>query len=178
MLENMKSAAAEHFDALWSWNTLERRPRHCTLDFHTKVQVWGKSLSISLQCSKHPKEYPCFKKVSDLACSKKRKKEKKREKERKKGEIKKEEKKERERKEKERKEEGKEWGRVMAPHTQAAHATNNQEPCSSSFPSLCYSTQIGTCSHAQRETYLASPIIKHCANISCLQWIWFPHMRQ
>ena len=26
--------------------------------------------------------------------------------------------------------------------------TNNQEPCSSPFPSLCYSTQIGTSSHA------------------------------
>jgi len=36
--------------------------------------VWGKSLSVSLQSSKHPKEYPCFKKVSDLACSKKREK--------------------------------------------------------------------------------------------------------
>ena len=98
----MRSASAEHFDALWSWNTLERRPRHCTLDFHTKVQVWGKSLSVSLQSSKHPKEYHCFKKVSDLACSKKI--EKRERKTKKKGrEIKK--KKEREKKKRERKKE-------------------------------------------------------------------------
>ena len=85
----------------------KRRPWHCTLHFHTKVQVWGKSLSISLQSSKHPKEYPCFKKASDLACSKK--KEKKRGKE-KRERDKKRRKKERERKEKERKEEGKSEG--------------------------------------------------------------------
>ena len=119
MPENMRTASAEHFDTPRSWNTLKRRPQHCTLDFHTKVQVWGKSLSVSLQCSKHTKEYPCYKKVSDLACSKKKRERKRKKKGRK---IKKRRKKERERKEKERKEEGKEWGRVMAPHTQAAHA--------------------------------------------------------
>ena len=41
MPENMRTASAEHFDTLWSWNTLERRPLYCTLDFHRKVQVWG-----------------------------------------------------------------------------------------------------------------------------------------
>ena len=44
------------------------------LTFTKKVQVWAKSLSVSLQSSKHPKEYPYFKKVSDLAFSKKNKK--------------------------------------------------------------------------------------------------------
>ena len=166
MLENMRTTSAEHFDALWSWNTLERRPWNCTLDFHTKVQVWGKSLSVSLQSSKHPKEYPYFKKVSDLACSKKKKK---REEKKKKGrEKKRRKKKKKEREEKERKEEGKSEGEPWLHTLKQLMHTNNQEPCSSSFPSLCYSTQIGTCSHAQRETYLASPIIKHCANGSCL----------
>ena len=104
MPENMRSASAEHFEALWSWNTLERRPQHCTLDFHTKVQVWGKSLSISLQSSKHPKEYPCFKKASDLACSKKKKK--REEKKEKKGrEIKKKIKREKRKREKGRRKE-------------------------------------------------------------------------
>ena len=37
----------------------------------------------------------------------------------------------------------------MAPHTQAAHAHKQSRGCSSSFPSLCYSAQIGTCSHAK-----------------------------
>ena len=100
MPENMRYALVEHFEALWSWNTLERRPQHCTLGFHTKVQVWGKSLSVSLQSSKHPKEYPCFKKVSDLACSKKREK---KERKRKKGER---EKKRRRKKEKRKREKG------------------------------------------------------------------------
>ena len=122
MPENMRTASAEHFDALRSWNTLERRPRHCTLDFHTKVQVWGQSLSVSLQSSRHPKEYPCFKKVLDLACSKKREVEK-RGKERKKGRERKKKKKKRQR-EKRKREKGrrKECGRAMAPHTQAARA--------------------------------------------------------
>ena len=101
MIENMRTASAEHFDTLWSWNTLERRPWHCTLDFHIKVQVWGKSLSVSQQSSKHPKEYPCFKKVSDLACSKKKKERKKRERDKKK---KKEKNKEREKKRERKKE--------------------------------------------------------------------------
>ena len=100
MPENMWSASDEHFNNLWSWNTLERRPRHCTIDLHTKVQVWGRSLSVSLQSSKHPKEYPCFKKVSDLACSKKKKKreekKEKREKDKKKKKKRKREKRKRE----------------------------------------------------------------------------------
>jgi len=93
---------------------------------------------------------------------------KKEEKKEKKERDNKKEKKERERKEKERKEEGKSEGEPWLHTLKQLMHTNNQEPCSSSFPSLCYSTQIGTCSHAQRETYLASPIIKHCANGSCL----------
>ena len=64
-------------------------------------------MSVSLQSSKHPKEYPCFKKASDLACSKKNKK---REEKKKRERDKKRRKKERERKEKERKEEGKSEG--------------------------------------------------------------------
>ena len=47
--KNMGAASLVHFDALWWWNTLERRPRYCTLDFHIKVQVWRKSLSVLLQ---------------------------------------------------------------------------------------------------------------------------------
>ena len=49
MPENIRFASSEHFDALWSGNTLKRRSRHYTLDFHTKVQVWGKSHSVTLQ---------------------------------------------------------------------------------------------------------------------------------
>jgi hypothetical protein len=30
-------------------------PRHCTLDFYTKVQVWGRVVKISLQSSIHTK---------------------------------------------------------------------------------------------------------------------------
>ena len=141
------------------------------LTFTQKSKCGGKSLSVSLQSSNHSKEYPCFKKVSDLACSKKReKKEKKKRGKEKKGEReKKEEKKEeRERKEKERKEDGKSEGEPWLHTLKQLMHTNNQEPCSSSFPNLCYSTQISTFSYAQRETYLASPIIKHCANGSCL----------
>jgi len=102
--------------------------------------VWGKSLSISLQSSKHPKEYPCFKKASDLACSKKKRKRKKGERDKKK-----------EREEKERKEEGKSEGEPWLHTLKQLMHTNNQEPCSFSFPSLFYSTQIGTSSHANRD---------------------------
>jgi hypothetical protein len=31
----------------------KRDPRHCTLDFYTKVQVWGRVVKISLQSSIH-----------------------------------------------------------------------------------------------------------------------------
>jgi hypothetical protein len=48
-----------------------------------KSKCGGESLSVSLQSSNHPKEYPCFKNVSDLACSKKREREKREKKERK-----------------------------------------------------------------------------------------------
>ena len=103
--ENMRSASAEHFDALRSWNTLERRPRHCTLDFHTKVQVWGKSLSVSLQV-------PTLQRVSLFqegvrpSFLKKKRDEKKRKRKKKREREKKEEKKtEREKKKRERKKE-------------------------------------------------------------------------
>ena len=70
------------------------------LTFTQKSKCGGKSLSISLQSSKHPKEYPCFKKVSDLACSKKKKKreekKEKREKDKKKKKKRKREKRKRE----------------------------------------------------------------------------------
>ena len=52
-------------------------------------------------------------------------------------------------KKKERKEEGKSEGELWLHTLKQLMHTNNQEPCSSSFPSLCYSTQIGTCSHAK-----------------------------
>ena len=80
MPKNMRFASAEHFDALWSWNTLERRPDIAHLTFTQKSKCGGKSLSVLLQSSKHPKEYPCFKKVSDLAYSKKREKKEERKK--------------------------------------------------------------------------------------------------
>ena len=51
-------------------------------------------------------------------------------------------KKERERKGKERKEEGKNEGEPWLHTLKQLMHTNNQEPCSSSFPSLCCSTQI------------------------------------
>ena len=102
MPEIMRTASAEHFDTLWSWNTLKRRPQHYTLDFHTKSPSVGEITERLAASSNHPKEYPCFKKASDLACSKKRGKKRERDKKRRK--------KERERKEKERKEEGKSEG--------------------------------------------------------------------
>ena len=75
-------------------------------------------MSISLQSSKHPKEYPCFKKVSNLACSKKKRKRKKKGRE-----IKKEKK--RERKGKERKEEGKSEGEPWLHTVKQLMHTNN-----------------------------------------------------
>jgi hypothetical protein len=84
--------------------------------------------------SSHPKEYPCLKKASALACLKKKEK-----KERKNREKKKE------------KERRKEWERtgnlhikfhpVLVPHTQAAHARIQSRNCFASFSSLCCSTQ-------------------------------------
>jgi len=59
----------------------------------------------------------------------------------------------------------------------AAHACKQSRGCSSSFPSLCYSTPIGTSSHTQRETNLASLIIEHHANRSSLHRTGFPHSR-
>ena len=114
-------------------------PNIAHFTFTQKSKCGGKSLSVSLQSSKHPKKYPCSKKVSDLACSKKREK---KERKRKKGEReKKEEKKEeRERKEKERKEDGKSEGEPWLHTLKQLMHTNNQEPCSSSFRSLRYST--------------------------------------
>ena len=84
MLENMKSASAEHLMLFGVGTHSKGDPDISHLTFTQKSKCGGKSLSVSLQSSKHPKEYPCFKKVSDLACSKKR--EKKRGKERKKRE--------------------------------------------------------------------------------------------
>jgi len=49
-------------------------PNIAHLAFTQKSKCGGKSLSVSLQSSKHRKKYPCSKKVSDLACSKKEKK--------------------------------------------------------------------------------------------------------
>jgi hypothetical protein len=83
---------------------LKGDPGIAHLTFTQNSKCGGKSLSVLLQSSKHPKEYSCFKKVSDLACSKKR--EKKRGKERKKEERdKKRRRKEREKKKSERKKE-------------------------------------------------------------------------
>jgi len=150
MPENMRSASAEHFDALWSWNTLERRPWHCTLDFHTKVQVWGKSLSVLLQVPAIQRSIIVTRRCQPWLAWEK------------------EWDKKREKKERERKEEGKSEREPWLNTLKQLIHTNNQKAAPLPYPSLCCSTQIGTSSHAQRETYLASPIIKHCANGSCL----------
>ena len=74
-------------------------PNIAHLAFTQKSKCGGKSLSVSLQSSKHRKKYPCSKKVSDLACSKKR--EKKRGKEKKRREKKKKKKRKREKRKRE-----------------------------------------------------------------------------
>ena len=40
-------------------------PRHCTLDFYTKVQVWGRVVKISLQSSIHTKGHLGSKEKND-----------------------------------------------------------------------------------------------------------------
>ena len=128
MRENIRTASAEHFDALWSGNTLKRRPRHYTLDFHTKVQVWGKSLSVSLQVLTIQRSILVSRRCQPWIARKKRKKEREKEKGRR-----------------------KEWERtgnlhiklhrVLVQHTQAAHARIQSRNCFASFSSLCCSTQ-------------------------------------
>ena len=128
MPENIRTASAEHFDALWSGNTLKRRPRHCTLDFHTKVQVWGKSYSITLQVPAIQRSILVSRRCQPWIARKKRKKEREKEKGRR-----------------------KEWERagnlhiklhpVLAPHTQAAHARIQSRKCFASFTGLCCPTQ-------------------------------------
>jgi len=62
MLEDMGAASIINFDALWCWNTLERRPWEITERLATS--------------SSNTKEYPCFKKVLALACLKKKERKK------------------------------------------------------------------------------------------------------
>ena len=105
MPKNMRSTSAEHFDALWSWNTLERRPQHCTLDFHTKDQVCRKPLSVSLQVLTIQRSILVSRRCQAQLAQKKREVKKEEKKEKRREITKKKKKKEREKKKRERKKE-------------------------------------------------------------------------
>ena len=67
MLEKMRATSTKSHDTLWWWNTLKRRPWHYTLDFYTKVQVWGRESNYKI-----PYKLMVIKKMmSALPCSKK-----------------------------------------------------------------------------------------------------------
>ena len=131
MAENIRTASAKHFDALWSGNTLKRRPRHCTLDFHTKVQVWGGNRIASRFKFQPSKGVSLFQEGVSPGLLKKKKKIE-REKTKKKGRR-------------------KDWKRAgnlhiklhpaKAPHTQATHAHEQSRKCSTPIPGLCCSIQ-------------------------------------
>ena len=70
--DNIGAASIVRLDALWCWNTLERRPHHCTLDFYTKVQVWREIAQYLAANSSHTKEYPGLQKVSAPTCLEKK----------------------------------------------------------------------------------------------------------
>ena len=55
MIENMGVTSTIHLDAFWWWNVLGRRLRPYTLEFYTKVQVWGAMVRASLHFSFSPK---------------------------------------------------------------------------------------------------------------------------
>ena len=146
MPENTRTALVEHFDALWSGNTLKRRPRHYTLDFHTKVQVWEISHSVTLQVPAIQRSILVSRRCQPWLAWKKKRGEKK---EKKKRDIKNKKKKKEKNKEKENEREKgrrKEWERagnlhiklypVLTPHTQEAHARIQSRKCFTSFPGL------------------------------------------
>ena len=154
MPENIRTASAEHFDALWSGNTLKRRPRHYTLDFHTKVQVWEISHSVTLQVPAIQRSILVSRRCQSWLAWKKREVKKRR----KKGErykkiyIKEKNKKIKREKEKERKEEGKS-GREPATFTQNSirswlhtlkQLTHAYNPENASLPFQAFAAPLNT----------------------------------
>jgi hypothetical protein len=84
MLENMRASSTKHRDTLWRWNTLRWRPRHYTLDFYTKVQMWGRMVCLTTKFHTHQRlswlkrkmisALPCYKKKREKRIYEKRRK--------------------------------------------------------------------------------------------------------